>query len=409
VLDHAGKLEAAHARSDVEARHVVGNRDPAVDLDAARDGIDARGAGEQHARARAPRQRHHVDFELVGGVLAGCEAGHHAGVHRDRTVEHDAEAHAGKRRHHPAAQDLHVGVPAADEHEISCRFVSHGTDLRTVLRRPSPRQTNSPGRRVELRWELVGEGGEAIMRWRKRSSREAESGARRRWRNHLIAGAAACGALWLLAACATTEPAPPIGYSGFLDDYSILEPGKESDDAALSYVKPGARLGLYEKVLVDPVIVYYGVGTDLHDIPAQDLETLANHLWAALVTHLEDDYTLVERPGKGVLRVQVALTEVQTSDVAMNTISSAVPVRPVSDIKWLATGTQAFVGSAGIEARIVDAKSEELLAAVVDRRQGGKRLEGVDSEWSDVLGAFDYWAQQLKISLAEARARDSAL
>jgi hypothetical protein len=124
------------------------------------------------------------------------------------------------------------------------------------------------------------------------------------------------------------------------------------------------------------------------------------------VTHLEDDYTMVQQPGRGVLRVQVALTEVQSSDVAMNTISSAIPIRPVSDLKWLATGTQAFVGSAGIEARIVDARSDELLVAVVDRRQGGKRLEGVDDAWSDVLGAFDYWAQGLDESLAQARAAD---
>jgi len=215
-----------------------------------------------------------------------------------------------------------------------------------------------------------------------------------------------CGLVHLLAACATTEPAPPAGYSGFLHDYSILEPGKGSDDAALSYVKPGARIGDYEKVLVDPVVVYYGVGTDLHDIPHEDLETLANHLWAALVTHLEDNYTMVQQPGRGVLRVQVALTEVRSSDVAMNTVSSAIPIRPISDLKWLATGTQAFVGSAGIEARIVDARSDELLVAVVDRRQGGKRLEGVDNAWSDVLGAFDYWAQGLDESLAEARAAD---
>lgn len=244
------------------------------------------------------------------------------------------------------------------------------------------------------------------MRWQRRRARKPARQGNGRWRRQLAAGAVACGALSWLAACATTEPAPPVGYSGFLEDYSILEPGRGSNDAALSYVKPGARLGRYEKVLVDPVIVYYGVGTDLHDIPDEDLQTLANHLWSALVTHLEDDYTLVERPGSGVLRVQVALTQVRTSDVAMNTISSAMPIRPVSDLKWLATGTQAFVGSAGIEARIVDAESDELLVAVVDRRQGGKRLEGVDSEWSDVLGAFDYWAQQLELALAEARAKD---
>jgi hypothetical protein len=87
-------------------------------------------------------------------------------------------------------------------------------------------------------------------------------------------------------------------------------------------------------------------------------------------------------------------------------MSSAMPVRPVSDIKQLATGTQAFVGTAGIEAKIVDSASGQLLAAAVDRRQGGKRLEDAQGGWADVLAAFDYWASQLRSVLAEARARE---
>ena len=217
----------------------------------------------------------------------------------------------------------------------------------------------------------------------------------------------ACGLAWLMAGCASTASAPPQRYSGFLEDYSILSPRQGSDGAALRFVKPGARLGGYEQLLIDPVVVYYGVGTGLHDVPEQDLETLANHLYSALVSHLGADYPLVQRPGPDVLRVQVALTEAEPSDVVMNAMSSALPIRPVSDLKQLTTGTQAFVGTAGIEARIVDALSGELLAAAVDRRQGGKRLEDAQGGWADVLAAFDFWATELRRVLAEARERDA--
>jgi hypothetical protein len=217
---------------------------------------------------------------------------------------------------------------------------------------------------------------------------------------------AACGLAWLLSGCASTQSAPPQRYSGFLEDYSILTPREGSNGAALRFVKPGARLGRYEQLLIDPVVVYYGVGTGLHDIPEQDLETLANHLYSALVRQLRADYPLVQRPGPDVLRIQVALTEAKPSDVALNTVSSALPVRPISDLKQVATGTQAFVGTAGIEARIVDGVSGELLAAAVDRRQGGKRLEDTQGGWGDVLAAFDFWASQLRHVLAEAREQD---
>jgi hypothetical protein len=217
---------------------------------------------------------------------------------------------------------------------------------------------------------------------------------------------AACGLAWLLVGCASTEPAAPQRYSGFLKDYSILSPRQGSDGAALRFVKPGAKLGGYEQLLIDPVVVYYGVGTGLHDVPGQDLETLANHLYSALVRHLGADYPLVQRPGPDVLRVQVALTEAEPSDVVLNAMSSALPIRPLSNLKHLATGTQTFVGTAGIEARIVDAASGELLAAAVDRRQGGKRLEDAQGGWGDVLAAFDFWATELRHVLAEARERD---
>jgi hypothetical protein len=168
-------------------------------------------------------------------------------------------------------------------------------------------------------------------------------------------------------------------------------------------VNPDANLGSYTKVMIDPVVVYFGVGSQMHDVPEEDLETLANHLYSAMVMHLENDYPIVRLPGPDVLRVQVALTDAKGSDVVMNTISSAMPIRPISDLTELATGTQAFVGSAGIEARIVDSKSDELLVAVVDRRQGGKQLDEASETWNDVLAVFEYWADRLQRTLAAER------
>ena len=59
----------------------------------------------------------------------------------------------------------------------------------------------------------------------------------------------------LMGACASTAPAPPVGYSGFLRDYSILTPGEGADEPALRYVNPDANLGSYTKVMIDPVVV----------------------------------------------------------------------------------------------------------------------------------------------------------
>ena len=127
VLANAGQVEAAHGRADVEARHVVGERRAALELDPARVRVERDRAREHHARARAPRERHDVDRELVRGVVARDEAGHHARVDRLGPVDHERHAHARDRRHRPAAQHLDVGVAAAHEHEIGLDRV-HGLD-----------------------------------------------------------------------------------------------------------------------------------------------------------------------------------------------------------------------------------------------------------------------------------------
>ncbi len=209
-----------------------------------------------------------------------------------------------------------------------------------------------------------------------------------------------------VVACATTESTRPQTLSGFLDDYSILQPG-EDDEAALVYRNPEARLGRYERVILAPVRIWYGVGTPLHDVPEEDLQTLANHLYWSMRRRLEDDYPIVEQPGPDVMRVELALTEAEGASVALDTISTAMPIRPYDAVKKLATGTHAFVGSAGIEGKISDARTDELLVAVVDRRAGTKNPSGVTETWSDVLEAFDLWSARLDERLAEARRLES--
>lgn len=210
-------------------------------------------------------------------------------------------------------------------------------------------------------------------------------------------------AVLLALACTTTQSAPPQRFSGFLEDYSILRPG-EGDEAALLYIKQGAHIGSYRRVILDSVTIWYGMGTDLHDVPRSELQMLADQLYASVYERLKDDYEFVARPGPNVMRIRLALTEAEASNVVMDVISTAMPIRPISRTTYLATGVHAFVGSAGIEAEIRDAMTDELLAAAVDRRAGAKSTKGATSQWDDVLASFEVWAERLDRRLAGYRA-----
>ena len=78
--------------------------------------------------------------------------------------------------------------------------------------------------------------------------------------------------------------------------------------------------------------------------------------------------------------------------------------RVLSELKMLVFGTESFVGSAGIESKIIDSETGELLMASVDRRAGSKTLGGAFDDWDDVEEAYVHWAKQLRFLLCEKRA-----
>jgi hypothetical protein len=219
---------------------------------------------------------------------------------------------------------------------------------------------------------------------------------------------AAVGLLLALAGCATTEQTRSVEASGFLKDYSQLKPGR-GDQALLVYINPQADFSQYQKVIVDPVTIWYAEGSDLADVPREELQRLADYLETAMRKQLQLDFQLVERPEPGTLRIRTAITEARKSKVVLDLVSTVLPpARLLSQVGKLATGTHAFAGRAAIEGELLDAVSNQRLVAVVDERAGGKALRGSTSAWADVQQAFDYWADVLRARLSAFRQFDAA-
>ena len=218
--------------------------------------------------------------------------------------------------------------------------------------------------------------------------------------------AAACLTLGL-AGCAPTHQAASARPSGFLGDYSQLRPGKEGQ-ALLVYVNPDARWAGYDKMLIDPVAMWADAAKSglLMDVSREEQQVLIDYLDASLRNALGKDYKLVDRPGAGVLRLRVAITEAEGSAVLLDAASTVVPqLRTLSLAKRITTGTDMFVGKAGIEGELKDSMTDRRLAAAVDRRVGQKSVEGVTNTWGDVQNSFDQWSERLRVRLSELRGR----
>ena len=216
--------------------------------------------------------------------------------------------------------------------------------------------------------------------------------------------AVVCIAL-VAGACAPTIQTGKVKPSGFLGDYSQLRKG-DRGEAQLVYINPNAKWASYTKVLIEPVTVWRSADATPSKAETASRQQLANYLHATLAKQLEDGFTVVAKPGPGVLRIRVAITEARGATVALDTISTfLVYGRVASEVGHVLTGGYAFVGKAALEAEILDSTTGQRLAAAVDERSGRKSAAGVFSKWSDVTEAYDYWAKRLNDRLVQERGK----
>ena len=179
------------------------------------------------------------------------------------------------------------------------------------------------------------------------------------------------GSLAALAGCSGTADVEP---SGFLDDYSQLKPGR-ANQAQLVYIDPEADFSPYEKVLIDPVVVWERTAGS--DASAEELRSFASDLGAALRRQLQLEFELVEGAEPGTLRIRTAITRIRKS-------------------------------GASVELEVLDAESGRRLVAVADARGGEGEPGGEAGEWTSVREAFEFWATRARVRLAAFRSFDAS-
>ena len=215
---------------------------------------------------------------------------------------------------------------------------------------------------------------------------------RRVWGTWMGRALASLVLIGTITGCAVTQQAPVqrVGASGFLGDTSMLTPG-DKEQASLRYVNPAAQWTRYKKVLLEPVTFW---GDDKTKISAKDQQMLCNFLHEQLSDQLGKKYELVNEPGEGVMRLQVALVDAESATPILRTVSMVIPqARLLSSLKYLATGTYPFIGGAEAEAKMTDSVTGQLLGEWVDKRVGGGSIKtAAQWEWGDAENAMKEWA-----------------
>lgn len=208
----------------------------------------------------------------------------------------------------------------------------------------------------------------------------------------------------LLGACAATKEGEVPEHTGFLRAPQLMTTGKPGQ-AQQVYFKPDVDWEKYDKVLLDPVTVWRGKESQFKGVKPADAQKMADYFFSLIHTALAKDYQMVTSPEPNTLRVSVAIIKLKEANVAMETVSTVVPqARLLTSITNAGSKSPAFVGQASIQANIVDAETNALLAEGADARVGGYTLSSVSlNSWTDVENIMKLWVTRSTYNLCNAR------
>lgn len=202
---------------------------------------------------------------------------------------------------------------------------------------------------------------------------------------------------FLISACASSEPEAP---TDFLAQYDGFRTGPE-DGPALIWLPEGVAtydefltsFAGYSKILIDPIIVSYdeaGVAID----PA-DVAKLVGKLEDTMAENLLPEFPIVAEPGPGVVRVSIALTNIDNPSKVGALLSTFTPVGlALSAGTTVATGEAYNSGSATMEVVLSDSVTGVALAAGIDRYTGTKLGSVKDNNAS--YEAFEVWSKRFR-------------
>ena len=196
--------------------------------------------------------------------------------------------------------------------------------------------------------------------------------------------------VWI-SGCETTTPAAK---TGFLKDYSKLEPHPDIEGRH-RYINPHINAADYSKLMVDPVVVNLSKEGKVREVDTEKLNELANFFHQKIVENLEQGYPVVNNAGPGVARVRVAITDVETTNPLLN-------IHPGTKLSG------AGLGGVGMEVEFVDSVSGKTLGALIDNQKGSRLgfTAGL-TRFGHAKAVMENWAEDLKKYLDQVHGKTS--
>ncbi|WP_226375097.1 MULTISPECIES: DUF3313 domain-containing protein [Pantoea] len=202
-------------------------------------------------------------------------------------------------------------------------------------------------------------------------------------------------ALGMLITGCSSKVAEREQFSGFLSDYSGLEPVKTaSGQEILRWVSPGFSESSYRSVYLAPV-VYYPRAIPTERVSAETLEQIRSYTEQQTRLALSKRLQLSSVPEKGGLEVRMAITSVIAKNEDMH-FYEVVPVAAVIGGAMALTGYRAQNSEFFLEFRVLDVSTGKDVIRVV-RKGYGKTIPNSKTpiKKEDIKKAIDVMEKDL--------------
>ena len=196
--------------------------------------------------------------------------------------------------------------------------------------------------------------------------------------------------------------------SGFLQDYSQLGKDDMMKKADKIYINKKTDFGKYDQIMLDDIVFMIADEAKFKGFEAKELTDLADAFSKAIMMNLAGSYEFTDKSGPGVMRLRVALTNLNPNNPVTGTITTIIPIGILaSGVKKGATGEHIGMGEVSFEGEILDSRSGEILAAVIDAESGKKyKIHKSVSKWGQTIDIFNKWAQTLRKRLDTLTGRE---
>ena len=195
-----------------------------------------------------------------------------------------------------------------------------------------------------------------------------------------------------LAALFSTSQAQEMIYSGFMTDYTQLE--KITDGSMdYRYVAPGGedKLARYNAVMIDQPEIFIANDSPYRGVKPKQLNALADGLRAAIGGALSEDLYVVDTPGKNVLYLSVALTNLKLTKKKKSILGYTPAGLVTGAVRGAATSNiakKAYLQGVVLELEAFDSITNERLVAIIDSRGSDAKNPSSWEELEELMATY---------------------